>query len=141
MLPDEMRVRYKVGYKYQLARDCIRRGTIKPEAPIDTDYIALDMDGMMRVKKSYAWDGCSGPTIDTVTNMRGGLFHDAYFQLMRLGLLPESCFEEANREFKRICLEDGMSKVRAALFFMGVSTSFSRACAKRGTEQKERIAP
>ena len=43
----------------------------------------LNTKGHLIIKRSYAWDGPSGPTIDTKNFMRGSLVHDALYQLMR----------------------------------------------------------
>ena len=37
----------------------------------------------MIVEKDYAWDGPSGPTIDTSNSMRASLVHDVLYQAMR----------------------------------------------------------
>ena len=77
-------IRYKGGYKYQLAENnCIERISIFPENNIDTPYIALTTEGEITVKVGYAWDGPSGTAIDTKNFMRGSLIHDALYQLLR----------------------------------------------------------
>jgi len=52
--------------------------------------------------------------------MRGSLVHDALYQLMREGALPIVYREEADRLLRRICIEDGMSRLRAAWVLRGV---------------------
>lgn len=113
-------IRYRSGYKYQLVEHYSVEVNIRPAEPIDTDYIALTTAGLLTVKKSYAWDGPSGPTIDTKNFMRGSLVHDALYQLMRDGYLPETFRETADIELHRICREDGMSKFRAWYVLLGV---------------------
>lgn len=113
-------IRYRSGYKYQLVDAYPVEVNIRPAAPIDTDYIALTSDGVLTVKKGYAWDGPSGPTFDTKNFMRGSLVHDALYQLMREELLPGSCRKDADLELHRICREDGMSKFRAWYVLLGV---------------------
>ena len=71
---------YNGGYKYQLKETSTIAIDISPETPIDTEYITLDSQGNLTIKKGYAWDGPSGPTIDTLTFMRGSLVHDALYQ-------------------------------------------------------------
>ncbi len=66
------------------------------------------------MRKSYAWDGPSGPTIDTRDFMRGSLVHDALYQLMRLSTLDYKVYRKrADEILKEICLEDGMCSFRA----------------------------
>jgi len=84
-----------------------------PASNIKTDYIDLDTEGMLVIKKGYAWDGPSGPTFDTPNFMRGSLVHDALYQLLRNELLEPKWREEADNELARMCREDGMSRIRA----------------------------
>ena len=52
------------------------------------------------LQTGYAWDGASGPVIDTDGNLRGSLEHDATYQLLRLGELNlESDRELADKQF------------------------------------------
>jgi len=67
-------------YKYQLTEDYSVDSGIKVKEKIDTPFIILEPDGNLTIKKKYAWDGPSGPTIDTKTFMRGSLVHDAFYQ-------------------------------------------------------------
>ena len=104
---------YRGGYKYQLAKTYRVRVAIRPPAAIRTPFLALSIDGWLTIKKGYAWDGPSGPTIDTKNFMRGSLVHDALFQLMRSRRLSQEFFGAANDELRFICLADGMSAFRA----------------------------
>ena len=113
-------IEYRSGYKYQLVEEYAVKVSLIPQADIRTEYIDLDTEGMLVIKKGYAWDSPSGPTIDTHDFMRGSLVHDALYQLMRNGLLPGSGREEADLELKRMCIEDGMWRVRAAWVHRGV---------------------
>ena len=113
-------IKYKDGYKYQLAETYSTKIGIFPDAHVRHDYISLSPHGFLSIRKGYAWDGPSGPTIDTKNFMRGSLVHDALYQLIREGLLPLSDRENADAELRRICMEDGMSAVRAWWVFQGV---------------------
>ena len=114
-------IAYKSGYKYQLKEDFVTAIAIEPGAPIDTDYLALTRDGALTVKKGYAWDGPSGPTIDTPNFMRGSLVHDALYQLMRERLLDRDAYRDAaDRLLQRMCREDGMSALRAWWVYQAV---------------------
>lgn len=70
-------IKYRDGYKYQLSEDYQTVIEIKPVEFILTEYIRLDIDGTLSIKEGYAWDGPSGPTVDTKNFMRGSLVHDA----------------------------------------------------------------
>ena len=107
-------IRYRSGYKYQLVEPYACRVAVLPEQDVDTEFIRLERDGHLLVKRGYAWDGPSGPTLDTRNFMRGSLVHDALYQLMRQEHLSFVRWREvADRELRRMCLEDGMSRLRA----------------------------
>jgi hypothetical protein len=106
-------IKYKSGYKYQLVEEYQVKVSVIPIDNIKTDYIELDTEGMLIIKKGYAWDGPSGPTWDTPNFMRGSLVHDALYQLLRNEFLEQKWRYEADEELRRICREDGMSKIRA----------------------------
>ena len=107
-------IRYRGGYKYQLAETYATATAIAPTAPIRTDFIELSAAGKLTLRKGYAWDGPSGPTFDTLNFMRGSLVHDALYQLMWEGHLSIVRWkDEADRALQRICREDGMSAIRA----------------------------
>jgi hypothetical protein len=110
-------IRYRAGFKYQLAEAVAVETAIRPPKPAATLYVQLDPDGTMFIKSGYAWDGPSGPTVDTPSAMRGSLVHDALYQLIRLGLLAASFRAAADAEYRRLCLADGMWPIRAALHF------------------------
>jgi len=105
-------IKYKKGYKYQLSENYTRIISIYGHS-IDTEFIKLSKDGHLFIKSGYAWDGASGPTIDTDNSMEGSLVHDALYQLMRMGLLPQSCREYADELLKNICHKKGMWKLRS----------------------------
>ena len=107
------KIYYKAGYKYQLSYDYNIHIPIFPKKVIITDFISLTINGYLTVRKDYAWDGPSGPTIDTKSFMRGSLVHDVLYQLIREGLLPKEYRERADELLGTICLEDGMLKIRA----------------------------
>jgi len=107
---------------------------------IVTGFGELHADGTGIIFARYGWDGCSGPTWDDKTNMRGGLIHDFFYQLMRLGLLPQSCRCIVDKELQEHCREDGMGKFRAWYYFEGVD-HFAKYAAKYGSEPKPETAP
>jgi len=114
-------ISYKEDYKYQLTEAYSTEITIKPKNDIDFDYIVLSSDGVISIKKGYAWDGPSGPTIDTLNFMRGSLVHDALYQLMRENILDKNTHrEQADKLLHEICIQDGMSSIRAWWVYKGV---------------------
>ncbi len=113
-------MKFKRGYKYQLAgTEPFLRTGIKGYT-IDTRIITLNPGGDLLIYKGYAWDGPSGPTYDTLNSLRASLAHDALYQLMRMKLLPRSCRFMADNLLDRILKEDGMWKVRRWYWLRGV---------------------
>jgi hypothetical protein len=114
-------IAYRSGYKYQLKEAYSVVIPIRPTADIVSEFIRLTTDGNLSLKSGYAWDGPSGPTIDTLNFMRGSLVHDALYQLMRERHLDAATHREpADRLLQQLCKEDGMSSVRAWWVYQGV---------------------
>ncbi|MBU2571898.1 MAG: hypothetical protein KJ725_18085 [Gammaproteobacteria bacterium] len=113
---------YRSGYKYQLKQDYrLPNIGIAPNQAIDIQFIQLDASGNLLIRSGYAWDGASGPAIDTKNIMRGSLVHDALYQLMRYGLLSMAAHRDpVDRLLQRICIEDGMNKLRARWVYEAV---------------------
>ena len=112
---DKITYKKRIRYKYTLVKDYRFKTKLSEPKDIkkDSDFIELTTDGWLTIKKGYAWDGPSGPTIDTKNFMRGSLVHDALYQLMREKIIPIDRREYADKLLKDLCLEDGMSKLRA----------------------------
>lgn len=122
-----MSVEYTTGYKYQLATDYeIQINVFSPES-ILTDFIELTMSGQLKIKKGYAWDGASGPAIDTLSTIRGSLVHDALYELMRKEYISQEWREQADKELYRLIREDGMGKFRAYWWHRGVKKWAAKA--------------
>ena len=134
------RISYKGGYKYQLVEPISLLTNICPGEDILTEYTDLYYDGHMIIRAGYAWDGPSGPTIDTKNFMRGSLVHDALYGLMRQGKLLRSRREDADMLLKQICREDGMSRIRAWWVYKGVRMGGGKSVLK-SSMKKVRHAP
>jgi hypothetical protein len=114
-------IAYKAGYKYQLKEDCVTRIDLLPDNNVVTQFLELTTEGVLTMRKGYAWDGPSGPTFDTLNFMRGSLVHDALYQLMRERYLDEDTYRDrSDRLLQKICKEDGMSMLRAWWVYQGV---------------------
>ena len=97
----------KPRWKYLLGANYAITTGILPSAIIDVPYLHLDMAGILTIEGGaeggYMWDGPSGPMRDTPTAMRGSLVHDAFYQLLRMGLLDyDPCKRQAD-ELQRRC--------------------------------------
>jgi hypothetical protein len=124
----------KLGdYEYQLMEPYVFETEWTLPAAIVTagKWVALSKTGRLALKKGYAWDGPSGPSIDTKNFMRGSLVHDACYQLMRERLLPQSRRKPADVLLWLICLADGMSRARADYVFHAVRAFGARSARPR----------
>jgi hypothetical protein len=126
-----MKYRKLKGYKYELMRSVDHRLCFNiPD--LELSYISTRPDtSLLIIKARYAWDGASGPAIDTKNFMRGSLVHDVLYQLIREGHLDKGYRKLADQELRRICLEDGMSKIRAWWVYSAVRTFAKRSSMPR----------
>jgi hypothetical protein len=136
-----MSIHYKAGYKYQLQQDYVHQFLTPFPLPqgalICTEYsefLASYAVLRLRIRKGYAWDGPSGPTIDTKNFMRGSLVHDTLYELIRLEFLDKNLYRIlADRELYAICRQDGMSWVRANVVYYGLRIGGNPAARKSGS--------
>ena len=130
----ERKIYYKDGYKAQLQKDYAIQTPIYPITTIESDFITLYPSGILIIKKGYAWDFASGPTIDTESCKRGSLVHDAFYQLLGEGRLTENIEDPDKKKeeheririladdmLEKICKEDGMINFRADLWEWAVN--------------------
>ena len=133
------KIAYKKGYKYQLVKQ-YQVKVVLLGYNIDTQYIRLTEDGLLTICRGYAWDGPSGPTIDTKNFMRGSLVHDALYQLLREGHISQHERFIVDKILQYICLQDGMSETRAWWVYTGVD-KFAAAAASPKNRKKIIYAP
>lgn len=155
------RITYKSGYKYQLQTPYQHSlpGVFK-HMPVNQEFFEIGhrpgrvIDGRdapgkawLTIQPGYAWDGPSGPTVDTPDFMRGSLVHDVFYQMLRDGLLPAQIEvkgittdlrEFADYELWRICREDGMGRVRAWYVHQAVRRFGPRAIVDGGSKPLHR---
>ena len=135
------KITYKDGYKYQLCNHYTIKTTIYPKSNITTDFIDLDKNGILTIKKGYAWDGASGIAIDTCNFMRGSLVHDALYQLMRNDLIDRVVYKDVtDKLLKTICQEDGMSGIRSWWVYNAVKY-FGNFATTKANKKVELVAP
>lgn len=128
-----MVIRYRAlkGYKYQLLETYTVRTGLRPPCPCRLTFAELDTDGTLTIHDGYAWDGPSGPAVDTKDFMRGSLVHDALYQLIRQGMLPTDARGHADRLLRRLCQEDGMTAARAWWVYTSLRAFGSLATRRR----------
>lgn len=139
-IPQTNRVYYKAGYKYQTCREYMAYINQRPAADIHTEYVDLFTDGLLVVRRGYCWDGASGPTIDTKSSQRGSLEHDVIYQLIRMGLLPQSARVLADDQLEKTMITDRAFKLRACLWEKMVRI-FARGSTDPSAERPELVAP
>jgi len=110
----------------------ILRSPVKHSSPITgltiiTPYGGICSDGTISIPAGYAWDGASGPAIDTPTIIPGSLFHDFLYQCMREGVLDRKYKDAADMLLKEICLECGMWQTRANWVYWAVKSFAKRS--------------
>jgi len=118
-------IRYIADIKYSLYEGYIFESKIIVNSIIRTYFFDIyprkDGSGSIwTVRTGYPWDGPSGPTIDTSNAMRGSLEHDVKYDAMRQGLVDKQWRHTADEELRDVCIEDGMSHIRADAWLIGV---------------------
>lgn len=114
-------IKYRKGYRYQLHEDYSVETDIIPVAAVNERFLKLSITGELTILAGYAWDGPSGPVIDTKENMRASLVHDAFYQLMRHGKIDREQYKDpADLLFKDICIEDGVKEAIAHVYYLGL---------------------
>lgn len=129
------------GYRYQLNESYIIQVPIFLNKSIQTEWLELSQYGHLSIKTGYAWDGPSGPTIDTDNFIRASLIHDALYQLFRLKLLNARLRRKtADKILKAICKEDGMSFFRREYVYRAVRL-FGATSASHRAKRESRFYP
>ncbi len=100
----------KIKYKYRLYESESRMTDIKGLS-ISTPFVRLRRDGTMAIRKGYAWNG-SNWSIDWKSKT-ASMYHDAGYQLMRLGMLDKKYREYLDELYRIILLEKGLWKLLA----------------------------
>ena len=119
-------MRYRKGYKYQLAEERHIETALRPTRNARARWAELDKNGHMRILAGFAWDGASGPVIDRKTNLKASCVHDALYYMMREGHLPCEHWAAADREYARGLREDGAWRVTVAVDRLGLKLAAGR---------------
>ena len=79
-------------------------------------------DGILSVKRGYAWDGASGPIINTRDTLVASLVHDVLYQAMRLNLIKPSKENRkiADKNFFEILKMNGVNSFRSKVWYLAV---------------------
>lgn len=130
------------SFRFQVAEDSELDLVNAMELP-DVNFEWFTKEGTtIKIKKGYAWDGASGPTIDTKDTIRASLIHDCYYQAMRLGLVHSEFRKAADKELRDQMIKAGCWKVRAWLWYFAVrlcAASSAKTGNLQGKEIKETV--
>ena len=79
-------------------------------------------DGILSVKRGYAWDGASGPIINTRDTLVASLVHAVLYQAMRLNLIKSSKENRkiADKNFFEILKMNGVNSIRRKVWYLAV---------------------
>ena len=127
-----MKLRKLINYKYKLEEDIAFTTSISG-IEVKTEYIELKKHGVLVIRKGYMWDGVTGlPSFATDAMLkhtaRGSLLHDAFYQLIRLRLLPAYLKNKIDLEMKKQFECDGLNKTIVGLFYQAVKNFGSQYC-------------
>ena len=83
---------------------------------------ASSKDSILSIKKGYAWDGASGPIINTRDTLVASLVHDVLYQAMRLNLIKSSTENRqiADKNFFEILKMNGVNSIRRKVWYFAV---------------------
>lgn len=138
---------YQDGYEKWLKEDYLIKLPFSPDEDIITDWISFFKNGILLLKKGYAWDGASGPTIDTKNTVIASAVHDALYQLMRDDYLSREQYrDKADALLIEHCMEATPSWrkpiewARFQYWYAGVRV-FAGQAALKGSNKPVKTAP
>ena len=111
---------YAGRYKYQLKENAITESGVRPCELINHEYFAIDTNGLILVRRGYAWDGASSLAIDDPGTIYASLFHDVGYQAIRLNLIAEAWRLELDRMYERLCKAGGVNPIRARYHYLAL---------------------
>lgn len=83
---------------------------------------ATSKNGILEIKKGYAWDGASGPVINTKNTLIASLVHDVLYQAMRLNLIKPNSENKkiTDKNFFEILKMNGVNSTRRTVWYLAV---------------------
>ena len=110
------------GYKYRVVKTTWIKVPWLKWTEYHSDFIKILPNGDLFALSGYAWDGPSGLTFDTRSSIRGSLWHDIGYQLIRTGVLSKALYKPLfDKLLREVCIEGGMWTWRANLWYKAVS--------------------
>lgn len=133
-------IAYKTGYTKKIFQPAFYASGIRIPKRIVTDFCVVDTNGDIWIAEGYSWNGASGPTIDGKKTECLSLFHDLWYQLIRLGHLPKRFRKKGDKMLYALGRRDGMWKIRIWYWYQGVRWQGGKS-AQIGAEPKLVFAP
>ena len=83
---------------------------------------ASSKDSILSIKRGYAWNGASGPVINTRDTLVASLVHNVLYQAMRLNLIKSSKENRmiADKNFFEILKMNGVNSIRRKVWYFAV---------------------
>ena len=128
-------MRYRKGFKCQLASPLLLQTRFRPVNDIQSDFCLLKKSGELYLLKGFAWDGPSGPVIDRSTNMRASGGHDALYRMMRKKQLDCGRWRLADKCFGDWMREDGAWNLTVKIYLFGLSLAKGSAANPKNKKQ------
>lgn len=132
-------IKYKGGYKYQTTELVTYQTNFRPSEIKSNRFVTLHTSGLLSIEAGYAFDGSSGGW-DSKNVMRASLIHDALCQMVNEKLIPKDYQEGIDWILREVCLEDGMSKIRAWWIYRAVRR-FDKSGLKKYKQKEILTAP
>ena len=110
----------KYHYKFKVEKDLNLKLPISmPD--FEHEYCSVK-DGVVYVKKGYAWDGASGPVFNTKNTLVASLVHDVLYQAQRLNLIEHNSTNRKNADenFYELLKYFGVNPVRCKIWYLAV---------------------
>jgi hypothetical protein len=94
------------------------------ELPIVNNKFFTIAGSTVSIRENYAWDGPSGPAIDTKNSMTASLIHDALYQSMDAGDMDWSYRRKADLVYHYIVRREGMNFFRAGYQYLAIRLGY-----------------
>ena len=110
----------KYHYKFKVEKDLnLKLPVSMPD--FEHEYCSVK-DGVVYVKKGYAWDGASGPVFNTKNTLVASLVHDVLYQAQRLNLIEHNSTNRKNADenFYELLKYFGVNPVRCKIWYLAV---------------------
>lgn len=129
----------KYNYKFKVEENFSIELPFKT-SDFEHDY-AESKDGVLTIKKGYAWDGASGPVINTQNTLIASLVHDVLYQAMRLNLIKSNRENKkiADKNFFEILKMFGVNSVRRKVWYLAVKLFGKKSTKKLQENDKIKI--